>query len=339
MKKLVAIAAILALLVSSTACGSGSSPSVSSASAGNASAQAGSQTNHPQMALSVGTGPSGSTNYAVISSMGSLIQKRYPNYIFSPEISTGSAQNVQMIVQKTCQMGVCMADAAYAAYNGEREFDKNTKGKINFVMSGYETVFNQFVLKNSQIKNFKDLKGKKCGVGKGTMEQFYWPMLLEMNGMSEDDVKTVSLSLSDIADEVSDGTLDYGVFVTSVPNSDISNLALTKGIRMLGFDEDVRKSIIEKYPYFNEATISKDSYNLDSDVVTLGTRNTIVASPDLDPQVVYDFLDVVLSSQDDLKLVSVSAAEFNKENALLDSKLIPMHPGATKYYKEKGIIS
>lgn len=340
MKKILAIALSLMIFSSMVGCGSSSSKTVPSVDPTSSAAPESTQDSmiHPKMALSLGTGPSGSANYAAMSSIANLISKRYPNYTFNPEISTGSAQNVRMIEQGVCQIGVCMADAAYAAYNGEREFDDTTKEKINFVMSGYETIFNQFLPKDSDIKTFTDLKGKKCGVANGTMLQSYWPMLLEMHGMTENDVQTVGLSFGDIINGISDGTLDYGIHVTSMPNSNLSDLALTKGIKMLGFEEDIIKKITEKYFYFKEAIIPKDVYKLDADVITIGTRNTIIASPDLDAQVVYDFLDVVLSSEEDLKLVSPSAAAFNKENALLYSDLIPMHPGAEKYYKENGMI-
>lgn len=293
-----------------------------------------------KVALTVASGTSTGVGYITMSALGALLQKRFPQYTLKPEISTGSVENVRMIQQGIAQLGVCMADSALAAYNGQREFDVSTKGCINFVAGGYLTTITQIVPKNSTAKSLRDLKGKKIGVSKGTMSQFYFPMVLEAYGMTKEDFNIVTLSINDILTGLKDGVLAYGIHVSSVPNRGISDLALTSGINLLSLDDEICEKIIKDNPYFQKVTIEKTVYNTPEDSQSLATRNIIIADPKLDPQVVYDFLTILIENHDEIAAAHPQAGDFggkNGENAL-KSQLIPLHPGAEKYYKEKGIL-
>ena len=156
--------------------------------------------------------------------------------------------------------------------------------------------------------------------------------------MTTADVSVSELQLADVVNALNDGTVDAGVHITSYPLAAISDLAATKGLRLLSLPEDKIAGIAEKYPYFSKMIISGGAYQgIDEDVVTIGTLNTLICRADLDEEFVYNFVKTVCESTDDLGAIHPKAAEFNKDNTLVGA-VIPIHPGAEKYYKEIGIM-
>lgn len=286
-------------------------------------------------------GPSGSTGYASLTAMADLVNMEYPDYVFAPDITSGSAENARMMAAGDMQMGLVMADVSVSAYTATREFEgeEALKESINYVMAGFVSSFNMFVPADSDITSLADLEGKKVGVSKGTMQQYYWPMLLEAYGLDESKIEVSVLSLNDICVGVQDGILDFGVHVTPAPSGVISDIALSKGIRLLGFEPDKIEWISTNYPFFQECVIPAGTYpGVDTDTITMGTQNTLCCRPDLDEQFVYDFCDVVFANQEALDTVSENTAgQFSLKNVLL-GQTIPIHPGAERWYRENGYL-
>lgn len=290
--------------------------------------------------ITIACGTSKGVGYITTSTAGSILTRLYPEYQIKPEITTGSKENVTLIKQGIAQIGVCMADAALAAYEGRREFDESFKGCINFITGGYMTTITQIVPKNSTAKELPDLKGKKIGVSKGTMSLYYFPILLKAYGLTEEDFKIRVMSINDILTAMQDGNIEYGIHVSSVPNTGIADLALSKGIQLLTMNDKIRDAIIAENPYFQKVAISKDVYGTQTDSETLATRNIYVCSPDTDDQVVYDWVKTLIENNDDIAAAHPQAGDFGGKNGAnaLKSQLIPIHPGAERYYREIGLI-
>ena len=281
--------------------------------------------------ITIACGTSAGVGYITTTTAGTFLKKVFPGYEVKPEITTGSKENINLIKQGIAQIGVSMADSALAAYEGNREFNESYKGCINFVTGGYLTTITQIVPKNSTATELPDLKGKKIGVSKGVMEQFYFPIILKAYGLSKSDFKISVLQ---------DGNIQYGIHVSSVPNTGISDLALSRGIQLLTMSEKVRDAIIVANPYFQKAVISKAVYDTRTDSNTLATRNIYVCAPNADEQVVYDWVKTLITYHDELATAHPQAGDFggkNGENAL-SGQLMPIHPGAARYYREIGLI-
>lgn len=341
MRKIAALLLSATMLLSLCSCAqqntSGNpASSTSSISTENSETPTSSDVTREDMYVTLATGPNSSTHYMALSCIANLLSNEYPNYTFAPEITSGGTENIRMISAGNATIGMAQADAMVAGFEGTREFDDSTAGKINFMMGTFITCFHQFTQKDSSINSFTDLKGKKCGVAKGTLAQVFWPMLLEYHGMTEDDVETVVLSFADIVVGVQDGTLDYGIHICGYPNSQLSDMSVTSGVKMLSFDPAYCDAMIADNPYLGYTTIPEDVYG--SEAYTLCTRNIMICSADADEQLIYDFLKATLDHPEDLAMLGTSAAQFNKENALDYSNLIPMHPGAERLYKELGML-
>lgn len=287
--------------------------------------------------ISIGAGPNGSANYITISGIASLLSGSDSNLNISTEISTGSQENIRMIQEGTTQFGIAMADAYYHAYEGTREFESDTEGSINFVMGGPQTLMHFIVPEDSGINDITDLVGSRIGTSRGVTSQYYVPIILEAYGIS-DDVEIVELELSDIQNGLSDRTIDAGVHITPSPNTTIQDLAATTDIKLLEVDEEIAEEIIEENPYFETGQIPGNTYSgFDQEVNTLGSRNTLIVDANLDEDIVYEITKTIIEGYDELISIHPQAGEYNKENAL-EGDVIPIHPGAEKYYNEINIL-
>ena len=291
-----------------------------------------------KVTIKIGGGPSSGANYTTFAGIGNLVMNDFPNYIVSSEISTGSQENIRLILNGSCQFGIAMSDVESAAFSGTREFEGEEKGKINHVMGGYTTMLHMMVVEKSDIQSIADLKGKKVAVSKGAMSQYYMPILLESYGLTMDDVSVTELALQDICNAISDGTADFGVHITPYTSSPIADLAATKGIRLISLEDDAINDITSEYPYFIKSTIPAGTYTgVDSDTVVIGTRNNLVCGADVDEDVVYNVVKTIMEHQEDLADIHPQAVNFNADNAI-NGALIDIHPGAAKYYKEIGLM-
>ena len=348
MKKRVMVVASVLVAMSLTACqNAGGTTSTSAAQSSSAAKTETSgaeakvdETKRTPQTITIACGTSKGVGYITTSTAGSILTSLYPEYQIKPEITTGSQENITLVREGIAQIGVAMTDSALAAYEGNREFDESYKGCINFVTGGYMTTITQIVPKNSDAKELPDLKGKKLGVSKGVMSKYYFPILLEAYGLTKEDFNIEEMSINDILTALQDGNIDYGIHVSSVPNTGISDLALSSGIQLLTMSDDLRDKIIEKNPYFVKTTISKDVYGTNADSETLATRNVYVCAVDADEQVIYDWVKTLIESHEELSAAHPQAGDFggkDGENAL-EGQLIPIHPGAERYYREVGII-
>lgn len=329
MKKIFAALLSLMMLVSLIGCGSTSEQT--SDPANNASGDA------EEFEFKIGGGPSGSTNYVVAAGFASMLNKLYPNYTATAEITVGTQENIRYVQSGEYMMCLAMMDSIVCAYEGTREYDPEMAGKFGLVICGNDTVLHLIVRADSDIQTFTDLKGKKVGVSSGVMSQFYFPMLLEAYDMTEDDLSITTLALQDMCDGLADETFDAIFHVVGIGSGPISDLAVTTGIRFLEIDDETCEKIHESNPYWDVNVIPAGSYEQDHDIQTLSTVIAMIASNDCPDQVVYDMTKMILENEEDIAAIHTCAGDYNKDNAL-KSTLIPIHPGAEKYYKEIGLL-
>jgi len=286
----------------------------------------------------ISAGPSGGNNFMICATLAELVMKEIPDYTISAGISTGSQENILNMYGGDAQMGISMSDAAMYAYQAGREYTDLKANQFNYVIGGYDTIIHVFVKNGSDIQKFEDIKGHKVVVTKGTTSQYYLPILLEAYGFTDADINANTLSLADAVAAVQDGTADIGIHITSYPLAAITDLANSVDIRFISFDDEHIKWIHEHYAFFAEKTIPANTYKGQAaDVKTIGTTNQMICRADLDENFVYNFVKIVCENAEYLGIAMPLAAKFNAVNSV-DGAVIPIHPGAEKYYKECGAL-
>jgi TRAP transporter TAXI family solute receptor len=192
----------------------------------------------------------------------------------------------------------------------------------------------------SSIKAFSDLGNKRIGVGPaGGGNIVGMQDILTAYGVSYDSVRASYVSYEDGINTMMDGNLDAAVAYGQYPIPAISALnASKKDFRILNFAEDFRNQFLTKYTYYVAVDIPEAVYG--TPVTAVGTPNIMICSKDLSDEVVYKILQLIYDDADNLKAIYAShpgAANIQLEKAtnMLSEYL---HPGARKFYQEKGLL-
>lgn len=291
--------------------------------------------------IHVACGTSTGVNYLTVTTIGALLGKEHPEYTLTPEITTGGAENIGLLLGGEAQIASAMIDDIVACNENGRKWENTpeTKDSLRYITSGNRTSITQFARKDSGIKEFSDAKGKRVAVSSGTMYNYYWPMMLEAYGLTEEDFDKVSvIGLKDILTAVQDGVVDYGVHVSSTPNASIQDTSLSVGLNILNMDDEIINKLIEINPCFMKFTIPEDTYDSDFDANTVCLYNAYVTTADVDQQMVYNFIKCLTENNDALKAAHSQAGDIGKLENVLVNQRIPFSEGAERYYKEIGLI-
>ncbi|WP_297457944.1 TAXI family TRAP transporter solute-binding subunit [Thermococcus sp.] len=253
--------------------------------------------------------------------------------------SGASVANAQAIGDGRAQAAIMQNDVAYYAYHGTilKAFKGKPVKKLRGIAALYpETI--QFVVRaNSPIHSLQDLKGRKVAVGAaGSGTAVAAQQILEAAGVW-DDVDKVYLKFSEAAQQLKLGQIDAAVIVSGAPTPAIEQIAVQTPVRVLPIGEDILKKLKEKgYIFYVAQTLPKDTYKgMTEDTPTLAVKAILVVSADVPDDVVYAMTKLLFNHVDELRQVHAKAKYISFDTAL-DGMSIPLHPGAIKYYEEKG---
>jgi hypothetical protein len=256
------------------------------------------------------------------------------------ESSGASVANAKLIGAGDTDLAILQNDIASYAYEGKSDmFDAPIKNLL-----GVCTLFPEHVQliarKDSKIMSPGDLKGKKVAigpVGSGTAENA--KQILEAWGLTIDDLaRAEQLTAAQSADYIKDGRLDAAFFTVAVGAAVIMDTSLivpTDVVPIAGKNVDM---LIKKYPFYAKQLVAGGSYKgNDTDVPTVSVMAMLAARADLEDDIVYKILNAMYSDLDQLKQAHDKFKDISMENGLVGMS-IPLHPGAMKYFKEKGVM-
>ncbi|CEP68988.1 TRAP transporter solute receptor, TAXI family [Moorella glycerini] len=274
--------------------------------------------------------------YPVGNGMAELMTKYEPSINLSVQTTAGGVENARLINSKSADLAFFPSDTLHQAVKGLKPFDK--KIKINQVMAVFETPLQFAVLKDSGIKTFADLKGKRCAVNaKGSSIEVRARLTLEAAGITYDDIKPFYVPSSQAIEMFSNNQIDMAVFSGAVPNAAVMDLASKYNIDLLSVPDDVIAKIAEKDPTLFKQIIPANTYKgIDKNVATVGNTTIIGCAPDLAEDIVYRIVKTILTHKDEFKAFHGALKGFN-ENVAASKPFAPWHPGAVKYFKEAGI--
>ena len=293
-----------------------------------------------QQFLRMFSGPEGGSWYPLGSAMMSIIEKNLK--ISCSNGPGGGVGNCKAVNGGRADLGWSYTHTAYNAYNGKKEFKKKNTN-LRHLMSLYPGVFQMAVPKKSDIKTVADLKDKRIVPGKvGFTGTAIAELVLKAYGLTFDSIKKnggmVSfVGYADSAALMKDGHSDCYMAVTSCPQSTIIDLNFQPGVRFLGVDKAHMKKVLELDPGLMATVIPKTAYKgMTADVPTPGTVTCIVISKNVPDDVAYNIVKTLYANWPALAKIKKKAIEESKPDKALLGAHIPVHPGALRYYKEKG---
>lgn len=260
----------------------------------------------------------------------------------SVESTGGSIYNLNAIRQGELDLAVAQSDWQYHAYNGTSEFkDDGPNKKLRAVFSLHPEPFTVVARKDSGVKNFEDLKGKRVSVGNpGSGQRATAEVLMDEMGW---DMSAFSLAAELKAAEQSqalcDNKIDAFFYTVGHPSGAIKEATTSCDSVLVNVDNAATKKLVEENPYYRVATIPGGMYRgNDEDTTTFGVAATFVTSADVPEDVVYEVVKAVFENFDSFKRLHPAFENLKKEEMVHDALSAPLHPGAVKYYKEAGLM-
>jgi TRAP transporter TAXI family solute receptor len=290
--------------------------------------------------LSIATGGTAGTYYAIGGGMAKLISKYMPGYKLVVQSTGASIENCHLVGNKKVDFAIVMSDPAFFAYTGEREFKGKAKyTNIRGVMSGHNSLWQPAVLASSGIKSLGDLKGKKVALSApGSTSKFGSIGAIEAYGVKPGEYKDVYLTYAEMVQAIKDGTIDCSWVCAGIPTSSMLDLTSSVKAICLPIAPDKFPIILKKHPYYGRGTIPANTYTGQTkDVPALSTASILITHKDVPAEAVYLLAKTIMDHSKELGEIHKSGSMYDLDDAT-EGVAVPFHPGAEKYLKEKGKI-
>lgn len=288
--------------------------------------------------LTIGTASTGGAFYPIGIAMAEIIHNKV-GISTTAQITGGAVENNYLVDSGTNDLAITMGFMAYNAVNGFPPYTKKMDN-VSVLFSGLSKgVFHVVVNKDSKIKSIKDLKGKKVALGPaGGGAIAVANDIFAFYGLKSSDIKPVYISYEQAADALTDGNIDAIVVQSAAPAPAITQLtAARKAIRILSIEDEYLDKILEKATYYSKVVLPAEMYGTDEAATTIYTSLVVVVNKKMSEDLAYRITKAFFENIDIIKNSHPSASGLELEGAV-QALPAPLHPGAAKYFKEKGIL-
>ena len=336
MKKFLALMMMIVMALTVAACGGGGDKKADNKAAAG-------KVDRSKEFITVLTGPTSGIYFPIGGAFSKVVGEM--GYKTSATATGATAENINAILTGKGEMAIAMsvsviqAVEAFGAYQGKPKAEN-----LRAMMGLWPNVCQIVTTKDSGITKFSDLKGKRVGVGApNSGVELNARMMFEAHGMTYKDAKVDYLSYGEAIDQIKNGQCDVAFVTSGLGNATIKELGTAKEIVFVPVEGEALKKLIAKYPFYVEWKIPKETYGTKVDTTTAAVMNIMLVSKNLSDDVVYDLLTGIYS-QKGLETIGASHAtakrEIKPETALrgIQGTSVKLHPGAEKYYKEKGML-
>src|SRR6476646_8196382 len=291
--------------------------------------------------LSIATGGTGGVYYPLGGGMAAVLSKYVAGMQATAEVTGGSVANLQLISTGKPYVAFTMTDAALDALKGEDKF-KGRPVPVRTLMILYPNRMHVVTLDGTGIRRIADLKGKRVSTGSGgSATEVMAFRVIEAAGLDKDkDMRRERLGVAESASALKDRKIDAFFWVGGLPTAAVTDLASTPGIRIRLIDHaDLVPAMNRKYgDLYVKDTISKDVYRgMERDNEQATVMNILVAHEKIDDKTAYNIVKAVFEHRDELIRVHKEAENIKLENQKKEASPLPWHPGAMKYFAEKGL--
>jgi TRAP transporter TAXI family solute receptor len=289
--------------------------------------------------LSIGTGGTGGVWYPLGGAMANILTKTLPNLAVTAEVTGGSVDNIKLISTGQSKLGFSMTDAAWDAHQGQGKFKE--KVTLRTLAVFYPQKNHVVTLEGSGIEKMSDLKGKRVSVGSpGSGSEIIALRVLEAYGINPDkDIIKERLGVAEAVNAIKDRKIDAFIHNAAIPIPAIVDLGASPGIRIRLIDHaDAVAAMNKKYgPLYSKGTLAQKTYpGQTRDSATVDVWAVLLTDDKMSEQSAYNIVKTLFDKKPDLLLVARDTAYMTYENQFGGASPIPFHPGALKYFAEKG---
>jgi TRAP transporter TAXI family solute receptor len=287
--------------------------------------------------LSIATGGPAGVYYPLGVGLARVITRHLPGVEATAKTSDASAANVSMIERREAAMALVQSDVLFRAVEGERPFQKPVEN-LRMIASLYPEHVQCIAAKDSGVRALSDIEGKRVSVGApGSSTVDSVGAIFSVAGIKYSDLDADFLNFADTAERIQDGRLDVGFVVAGSPTAAVTALAARKEIDLVAFEDDLLENLTKSHPFFTKDVIPAGTYKgVDHDTATPAVTAVLVCDAALPEALVYDVAKTLFENLSELAPVHDKAKSIALDKAL-DGAIAKIHPGAAKYYAEKGL--
>ncbi|WP_264736935.1 TAXI family TRAP transporter solute-binding subunit [Cytobacillus firmus] len=323
-KNYLLVAAVLVISMVLAACGGGTDEGKGGGEGGGAE--------KPKF-MSIVTGGTGGTYYPLGGSFAEIISDA-TGIDTNAEVSGASAENMNTLKDGNAEIAFSQTDIASYAQEGKLMFEGSAVDNVSAIGTLYPETIQIVTTAKSGIKSVEDLKGKKVSIGApGSGTAANAEQILEVHGIKLDDIQKQDLSFDESTAGIQDGNIDAAFVTAGTPTGAVEGLSATEDVVIVPIEQDKIDALIEKYPYYVQDEVPSGTYKLAEAVPTVAVQAMLVVSNDLSEDVVYDVTKAIFENLD--KVTHAKGKMIKAENAVKGTG-IELHPGAKKYFDEKG---
>ena len=290
--------------------------------------------------ISIGTGGTGGVYYPLGGGLAALLSKYVPGVDATAEVTAGSIANLQLIDSGKSEIGFTMADAAWDAANGLDKFS-GKRVALRTLAVFYPNRMHVVTVEGTGINSMKDLKVKRVSTGAPVSGTEVMALrLIEASGLDPKDMTRERLSVAESVAALKDRKIDAFFWVGGVPTPSITDLAATPGMKVKLIDHgEAAENLRRKYgPIYIRNQILANAYPGEARTTSnVDVWNLLVVPEKADEKLIHDIVKTMFEKKDELVKVHKDAAFLDLANQASGASPIPFHPGAVRYFKERGI--
>ena len=293
-----------------------------------------------QTRLSIATGGTGGVYYPLGGGLANVLTKSLNGVEATAEVTSASVDNVKLVGSGRADIAFVLGDSAADGYNGVDKFKQ--KEPIRAIAVLYANKGQWVTVEGTGIEKMQDLKGRRIATGApGSGTEIIAIRILEAYGIDPaKDVKREKLSVAESVNAIKDKKIDAFFWSGGVPTAALTDLAATPGQKMKLIDHaDAIPALVKKYgPLYVKGTIPAKSYpGQEKPATTVDVWNVLVVNEKMDEKLVYDVVKTMFEHKADLVAVHAEAANLDLAKQYEIGSPVPWHPGAQKYFAEKGL--
>ncbi|MEY4653421.1 MAG: hypothetical protein RI884_2002 [Pseudomonadota bacterium] len=291
----------------------------------------------------IATGGTGGTYYPLGGMLAQLISNKASvdgrKITATAEAAGASVGNAKLLGTRDIESAFVAADILDAAYNGKNQFAGAGLKNLRALGALYPETVQLITRADSGINSVKDLKGKSISSGAPGSGQYQLVTdLLRVNGINRNEVREDSSSFSQAVDKIKDGNLHATLITAGVPVAAVTDFAQSHALKVIPLAGPEVAALLKEQPYYTQVQLPANTYRGQAAAVPTLAVMAIWATHDAVPEnVAYEVTKALYENTAIMGQVHVQGKNITLATATAVAG-VPLHPGAVRYFKEKGLI-
>lgn len=254
------------------------------------------------------------------------------------EATGGSVDNLSGLASGELAFGIVQSDVQANAYLGRARWQGAAFQSLRAVFSIHAEPVTMLARKDANIHGLSDLAGKRVNIGNpGSGQLATWEIMESEGLVSRKKLATATeLKSSEVGQALCGGSIDSYFWLVGHPSALTQETISSCDAQLVSIAGSPIDNLLSKYPYYRKAKIPAGMYNNAEDIETFGVGAIFVTTADMPEEAVYTVVKAVFEGIDDFRKLHPAFALLDEQEMIRDSLIAPLHPGAVKYYKERG---